>query len=379
VAAAPAGMAAAWRTKARRFAEEVLRPNAEEVDRSDRLPADLVGRLGQAGFFGVGIPTEWGGQGGDARATVAVLEELAAGSAAVAVELAVHLSVCAQPIVQAGTEEQRRRYVPPLARGELLGAFALTEPGAGSDAAALRTRYARSADGFELAGTKMFISNAASAGLVLLFATRDPALGHRGISAFVARPTAPGFSVAQRLEKLGLHGSETTELVLDHVRLGPDALLGPEGEGLQIALRALSGGRVGIASCALGVARAAFEEMTRNVRRDDAEWKRHLLARAYADLEAARAVVAEAALRKDTGQPFVVEASVAKLLASKAAFAIASAGLEIAGADGARAGAEAERLFRDARVFPIVEGTTEIQELIVARAVLGASDERSVL
>ncbi len=355
-----------------------MRPHAEEIDRADRLPAAIVGALAAEGLLGLGLPEELGGRGGDSRALVAVLEELAAVSSAVAVELAVHLSVCAHPIARWGSDEQRRQYVPPLARGERIGAFALTEPGAGSDAAGLRTRYAAAAGGFEISGAKMFISNAATAGTIVVFATRDPALGHRGISAFALRPPTPGLSVAQRLDKLGLRGSETTELVLDRVRVGPEALLGPEGDGLKIALSALAGGRVGIASCALGVARAAFDRLRADVRADDAPWKRHRLARAFADLSAARALVARAAERKDAGEEFVADASVAKFVASRAAVQIASDALEIAGPAGARSGAEAERLFRDARVFPLVEGTTEIQELILARELLGSKEERTV-
>ncbi len=375
---APAEEAGSWRARARRFAEQELRPRAEEIDRQDRLPREVAEGLAREGFLGLGIPEAWGGRGGGATALVGVLEELARGSAAVAVELAVHLSVCAQPILTAGSDELRRSYLPRLARGELLGAFALTEPGAGSDAAGLRTRYRRTEDGFELSGTKMFTSNGASAGVVVLFATRDPALGGHGISAFVAPSGAPGLSVAQRLAKLGLHGSETTELVLDRVRLPAGALLGQEGDGLRIALTALTGGRVGIASCALGVARAALDEMLRQVRRDDADWKRQLLARAYAEVEGAAALVAEAARRKDLGLDYLLQASAAKLLASRAAVATASAGLDLAAPLGARSGAEAERLYRDARVFPIVEGTTEIQELILARALLESPDGSSV-
>jgi len=378
VAEATGDSAAVWRARARRFAETELAPHAAEIDRTDAFPGSVVPALGREGFFGLGVPPAWGGQGGDSRTTVAVLEELSRGCAAVAVELAVHLSVCAQPIVAAGSDEQRRRFLPALARGELLGAFALSEAGSGSDAGALRARYARTGDGFELSGTKMFISNAASAGLVLLFATRDPGLGKAGISAFLVPAKTPGVSVPQRLEKLGLHGSETMELALDHVRLPASALLGPEGDGLRIALQALSGGRVGIASCALGVARAAFEEMRRSVRRDDTEWKRHTLARAYAELEAAAAVVADAAARKDAGAEFVVPASVAKLLASRAAVSIASAGVDVAADAGAASGAAAERLLRDARVFPIVEGTSEIQELVIARALLEPTAETTL-
>ncbi len=368
-----------WRARARRWAAEELRPLSAEIDRSDRFPSAVAEALARERFFGLGIPPAWGGSGGDTAAVVGVLEELAWANAAVAVELAVHLSVCAQPIVTDGTDEQRRAYLPRLARGELLGAFALSEPGAGSDAAAIRTRYEREADGYRLSGAKMFISNAASAGLTLVFATRDPALGHAGITGFLVRKETPGLRVAQRLEKLGLHGSETTELVLEDVRVGPEARLGAEGAGLGIALRALAGGRVGIASCALGVARAAYEEMARNVRASDAEWKRHALAQAYAELAAARATVDEAARRKDAGEPFVLAASVAKLLASRAAVAIAARGIDVAGPAGARAGAEAERLLRDARVFPIVEGTSEIQELVIARSLLEPTEERTVL
>ncbi len=368
----------AKRRRTAEFVDRVVVPAAGSIDREDRIPAAIVRELADERYFGLGIPTEWGGTGETARATVAVLEELARGSAAIAVLVAVHASVCAIPIVDWGTDLQKEQYLRSLARGERLGGFGLTEPGTGSDAAGLRTRYARESDGFVLRGAKMFISNAVSAGVVLVFATRDPALGHRGISAFLVPAGTPGFSVAQRLDKLGLRGSETTELVLDGVRLGPDALLGPEGDGLKVAFRGLAGGRVGIAACALGVAQAAFDAMRENVRRADANWKRSLLARAYADLLGARALVERAAGRKDRGLAYAADASVAKLVASRAAFSIANAGVDVAGEDGTRAGAAAERLLRDARVFPLVEGTTEIQELILARSLLGSGNEPTV-
>lgn len=364
-----------WRERAHAFASRYVLAEAERIDREDRLPDAVLRALASERFFGVGLPAEWDGAGGDCRSTVAVLEELAYGSAAVAVTLAVHLSVCARPILEHGNDLQRERFLRPLARGERIGAFALTEPGAGSDSAGLTTRYRREGDGFVLRGTKMFISNAVSAGEVLVFATRDPALGHRGISGFVLPSGTAGLSVAQRLDKLGLRGSETTELVLDDARLPIDSLLGEEGSGLRIALGALAGGRVGIAACALGVAQAAFDTLRESVRLDDADWKRHRLAQAFADLASARALVADAAERQDTGRPFSREASVAKLVASRAAVSIASSGVDVAGEAGTRAGSAAERLYRDARVFPIVEGTTEIQELILARSLLPPSDE----
>ena len=370
----PGSDAAEWGARARAFADRQVRPVAARIDREDRIPDELLRALGTERFLGLGLPTEWEGAGGDARCTVAVLEALAHASAAVAVTLAVHLSVCARPILDWGTEAQKETYLRPLARGDGIGAFALTEPGAGSDTASLATRYRKEPTGFVLKGTKMFTSNAVSAGVVLVFATRDPSLGSHGISGFIVPPGTRGYSVAQRLDKMGLRGSETTEIVLDDVRLPADAMLGPEGSGLKVALSALAGGRVGIATCALGVAQAAFDEMVRSVAADEAEWKRSRLAVAYAELASARALVDVAAARIDAGQPFVEAASVAKLVASRAAVSIASAGVDLAGPPGARAGHPAERLLRDARVFPIVEGTTEIQELILGRSLLRPSD-----
>jgi butyryl-CoA dehydrogenase len=374
---APTSPAALWRERARALADRDVRPLAEQIDRDDRLPEAIVDAMRREGFLGLGLPAEWNGSGGDTRSTCAVLEELSRASAAVAVTLAVHLSVCARPILDWGTEAQKERFLRPLARGERVGAFALTEPNAGSDPASLATRYLRDTTGFALRGTKMFTSNAVSAGVVLVFATHDPTLGSHGISAFIVPPGTAGFSVAQRLDKMGLRGSETTELVLTDVRLPADSMLGPEGSGLKVALAALAGGRVGIASCALGVAEEAFDQLVRAARSDDVEWKRGLVARSYAELAAARALVATAAARKDAGESFVREASVAKLVASRAAVSIASAGVDVAGARGTRTGQPAERLLRDARVFPIVEGTTEIQELVLGRSLLDDVEPRN--
>ncbi len=363
--------AAGWRARARAFTAERVAPIAAEIDRRDLVPDELLPPLAESGFLGLGIPRSWDGSAGDARSVSAVLDELARGSAAVAVLVSVHLAVCAHPILEWGTEVQRERFLRPLARGERIGAFALTEPGAGSDSAALTTRYSRAADGFELRGTKMFTSNGVSAGTLLVFATRDPSLGHRGISAFIVPPGSPGFSVAQRLDKLGLRGSETCELVLDGVRLPSESLLGPEGSGLKVALGALTAGRVGIASCALGVAESAFAALRGAAQRSREEWMRIAVAEAFVELAAARALVERAAERKDAGAPYASEAAVAKLFAARAAVSIAGRGVDVAGPEGVRAGAAAERLYRDARVFPIVEGTTEIQALVLARELLG--------
>jgi len=370
MAAPTSPTASAWREKARALSER-LRPAAEACDRDDRMPASVVDELRSGGFFGLGIPARWGGQDGDTRCVVAVLEELARASAAVATLLSVHLSVTAHPILAWGTDDQRERYLRPLAEGRWLGAFALTEPSVGSDAAHLATRYRSAPDGYVLSGSKMFITNGASADLILLFATRDPAEGSHGISAFLVRKGSVGFSVAQKLDKLGLRGSETTELVLQDVPVPGDRRLGPEGEGLKVALSALAGGRLGISACALGVARAAYEAMQESARADPSDWKRTEVARAFTDVAAAQALIERGAALKDAGEPFVEAASAAKLFASQAAVRIAHRGLAVAGAGGTTRGALAERLLRDARVFPIVEGTTEIQELILGRALVG--------
>jgi alkylation response protein AidB-like acyl-CoA dehydrogenase len=373
------GSAERWREAARAFANEWVIPVAERIDRDDRVPPELLRELARQRFLGLGTPESWGGSGGDRRAIAGVLEEFSRASATVGVLLSVHISVAAAPILAWGTDAQREKYLRPLATGQRIGAFGLTEPDVGSDPARLRSRYRRADGGFVLDGRKMFISNAIPTATVLIFATSDPALGRRGISAFVVPADAPGFSIAQRLEKLGLRGSETTEIALDGVRVPEDGLLGPEGGGLRMALSSLAGGRVGIASCALGVARAAFDEMRRNARESDADWKRGVLARAYSELAAAEALVERAAVRTDTGPAFVRAASVAKLVASRAAVTIALEGLDVAGEAGARTGSRAERLLRDARVFPIVEGTTEIQEMILARELMTEPNEPNPL
>ena len=359
-----------WRERARHWAQTELRPLVPEIDRTDRLPPEIFPAMAREGFTGLGTPERWQGSGGGSRAISAVLEELSRVSATVGTDLAVHLSVCAAPIRRWGTDAQKDRWLPLLAQATAVGAFALTEPGVGSDAAHLSTRYESDPTGFRLSGSKMFITNGATAGVVVAFATGHPGSGSHGISSFLVPRGAPGFSVAQRLDKLGLRGSETNELVFDGVRLPKDALLGVEGKGLTVALSALTGGRVGIGSCALGIAQAAYDLMEEEVRARPTDAGHARLARAYAELSAARAMVHEAARLQEAGAPFVTEASTAKLLASQVAVALAGEAVELIGPAATRVGHPAERLFRDARVFPIVEGTTEIQERILGRELL---------
>ncbi|MEM0129168.1 MAG: acyl-CoA dehydrogenase family protein [Thermoplasmata archaeon] len=341
---------------------------AEEAERSDRLPSGAVPELAALGWTGIGIPAAYGGIGGGTQEMRTVLEEVSQVSATIATDLSVHLSVCAAPILRWGNEAQRSAWLPRLCRGEILGAFALTEPGVGSDASRLTTRYERTDHGFRLRGSKMFITNGGRAGIVLVFATRDPSLGARGISAFLLPGGTPGLSAGPPLAKLGLRGSETHELVLADVDLPPESLLGREGEGLSIAIGALMGGRIGIAACALGVAQAAYDLLLGEVARRPSEQGWAELARAFTRLEGARLLIDRAAREKDAEMPFERWASAAKLAASTAAMEIAQAALDASGPAGVRSGHPAGRLLRDARVFPIVEGSTEIQERILGRS-----------
>jgi acyl-CoA dehydrogenase len=356
-----------WVDVAQRLADELVAPAAKELDRTDRLPIAIREGLATSGLMGLTAPVEFGGAAADTRTVARVLEALAVASGAVATILSVHLAVAMGPIVENGSPDQRASLVPSLASGKWLGAFSLSEPSVGSDAARLDTRYWPADNGFRLRGNKMFTTSAESADVIVLFATRDPALGARGISAFVVTKGTPGITVGQRLDKMGIRGSETVELVLEDALLPPVSLLGNEGEGFPIAMRALAGGRIGIAACALGVARAAFNAMREAAKREPADWKRAAVAQAFGELEAAAALVQHAAELKDEGAHFADVASAAKLVASQSAVRIASMGVNVAGPAGVVRGAAAGRLLRDARVFPIVEGTTEIQELILGR------------
>lgn len=361
-----------WRTRTRQFAEVEIRPRVEAMERQERIDPELRARLGREGFLGLTIPREFGGQEANSQVIVAVLSELARGSAAVATLVSVHLSVASAPIVTWGSYPQKRRYLPRLASGEWLGAFALTEPGAGSDPARLASRYRKEGESYLLDGAKTFITNGELADVLLTFATSDPALGSKGITAFLLPKGSAGFASTHRLQKLGLRASETNELRFEGVRLPEEARLGPEGHGLRVALKALTDGRVGIAACALGVAEAGFDELLRVAREAPSDGTRTVVGQAYTDLLSARALVERAARRKDRGETFSEEASAAKLLASHVAVRMAHRAMDTAGPSGARADSRAGQLLRDARVFPIVEGTSEIQELILGRALIGS-------
>jgi alkylation response protein AidB-like acyl-CoA dehydrogenase len=359
-----------WVEKARLFCREKVVPDTGRFDREGHLPEGIFREMAREGFLGFTIPKEYGGSAVSTLTIAGVLEEFSVASLAVATGLAVHLSVASAPIARWGDDPVKERFLPKMAKGEWLGAFALTEPGAGSDAQHISSRYAEDSNGFCIDGTKTFITNGGLASVVLAFATKDPGKGSRGMSCFLVEKGTPGFSVSQRLTKLGLRASETTELLFENCHVPKGNLLGREGDGFKIAMTALEGGRVGIAACSLGVARAALDAMWENVRKDSPEWMKGVLAQSYVEVEAARALVERAAHLKDSGKDYGMAASAAKLFASQAAFRIASRAIDVVGTAGTRQGALVERLFRDSRVLTIVEGTTEIQELILGRSLV---------
>jgi alkylation response protein AidB-like acyl-CoA dehydrogenase len=361
---------------ARRYARETLAPNASRWEGAHYVPDEVVAELGELGFMGLLAPEEWGGVGLNYATYAAVIEELAAGDASTSTILAVHNSVCCLPVLGFGTEQQKRRFLPDLCKGALVGAFCLTEPGAGSDAAAIRTRAARSGEDYVLSGEKQFISNGRRAGLAIVFAVTDAKAGKRGISAFLVPRSTPGYRIARVEEKLGQWASDTAQIVLDECRIPSDLLLGREGEGLKIALANLEGGRIGIAAQAVGIARAAFEAALAYAKQRttfglaifDHQAVGFRLAEMATEIEAARALVQVAATAKDNGRPALKLAAMAKLKAADMAERVVSDALQVFGGLGYIKGSLVERLYRDVRVTRIYEGASDIQKLIIQRA-----------
>jgi alkylation response protein AidB-like acyl-CoA dehydrogenase len=366
------------RDAARDFARKVLVPAAVEMDRREEFLPDVWTQLAEMGFLGLLVPEEHGGVGLGNLALCLVLEEVNRACASTGVTMSVHNSLATWPIVRFGSSEQKERYLPRLARGELRGAYALTEPGHGSDAAGIETSARRAGDRYVLNGRKSWITNGASAGLVVVFATLDPSQREKAITAFLVEPGAPGFSVGKHERKLGIRGSETVELVLDEVEVPKDAVLGQEGEGFRIALQALDGGRIGIGAQATGILAACLDASARYAqgRRQfgkaiaefqPVQWK---LADMATDLDAARLLVRRAAWLRDQGRPHSAEASMAKLFASEAANRASTEAVQIHGGAGYLKDFPVERYFRDAKVTEIYEGTSEIQRIVIAKEVL---------
>jgi alkylation response protein AidB-like acyl-CoA dehydrogenase len=367
------------RDTAREFAHRELAPHSAEWDRTATFPRAAVRALGALGFLGVTVPPEWGGAGLDYVAYALALEEVAAGDGAVSTVMSGHNSVGCMPILEYGTQAQKEKYLKPMARGEMLSAFCLTEPQGGSDASALRTRATRTADGWVLNGTKQFITSGSTADVALVFAASDPAAGKRGISAFIVATSNPGYKVARVEKKMGQNASDTCEIVFDDARLPADALLGAEGEGYRIALGNLEGGRIGIASQCIGMARAALEIALGYARERITFGKpiieHQAVAFRLADMataiEAARQLVLHAAALRSAGLPCLKEASMAKLFASEMAERVCSDAIQTLGGYGYIADYGVERIYRAVRGAKIYEGTNDIQHLVISRAIAG--------
>ncbi len=366
------------RDMARAFARERVRPQADAWEKAGRVPADFLREMGSLGLLGMTVPEEWGGAGTDTVSYALALMEIAGGDGGLSTLMSVNNSPVCAAILKEGSDAQKERFLKPLARGEMIGAFCLTEPEAGSDAAALRTRAVRDRDGWRIDGTKQFITSGAIAGVAIVFAVTDPGGGKRGISAFLVPGDAPGFKVARIEEKLGQKSSDTAQIVLDDVRVSEDALLGREGRGYAIALANLETGRIGIAAQSVGMASAAHEYALSYARERTAFGRPivehqavgHRLAQMAAEVEGARQMVLHAAAMKDAGEPCLKEASMAKLLASEMAERVASGAIQVMGGYGYLKDFPVERIYRDVRVCQIYEGTSEIQRLIILRELL---------
>jgi alkylation response protein AidB-like acyl-CoA dehydrogenase len=363
---------------ARDFAQAEIEPHAADWDRGHGFPRELIAKLAELGFMGVCIPEEYGGAGADFLSYILVLEELSRADAGVGVTVAVHTSAVTLPILTFGTDEQRSRFVPPLSRGEAVGAFALTEPEAGSDAGSLRTVATPNGDGWTISGTKQWITNGGFGGIVLLFARTDPQTpGPKGVSAFIL--DGASVQVTREEEKLGLNSSSTVDLVVEGVEVGRDRLLHDEGKGFNVAMATLDGGRIGIAAQALGIAQAAYDvargyalerrQFGRRIGDFQAiQWK---LADMATELDAARLLVYRAAWLKQEGKPHTEEGAKAKLYASEMARRQTAEAIQILGGYGYTKEFPVERYYRDAKITEIYEGTSEIQRLVIARSILG--------
>ncbi|MBL8616896.1 MAG: acyl-CoA dehydrogenase family protein [Deltaproteobacteria bacterium] len=376
------------RNLARDFARSAVLPGATERDRSHAFPAELVGQLGEMGFMGLFVPEAYGGAGQSVLAYVTALEEISYADAGVGVIMSVNNSLAGWPILAFGTEEQKQRYLRPIAEGKKVGCYALTEPNAGSDAGAQQTRYRKSAEGYVLNGTKMWITNGPQAEICVTYANRDPALRHRGVSAFIVEKAFSGFSVGKVEEKMGIACSSTSELIYEELQVPAENLLHQEDRGFAVAMATLDGGRIGIAAQALGIAQRAFDLGVAHAKQRETFGKpistnqaiQWMIADMGTRIEAARLLTWKAAALKDANkhEPLAVQqercgraCSMAKLYASETANFCADKALQIHGGYGYSKEYEVERLYRDARITTLYEGTSEIQRLVISKSLIG--------
>jgi len=363
----------------REFAEKEIAPRAAEIDETDRFPDDLFRRMGALGILGLPFPEEYGGSGCDYLALVLAIEEIARVSGTMAIILDAHTSLCCEPIHLFGSEEQKRKYLLPLARGEKIGAFGLTEPQAGSDAGATRTRAIRDGDRWVINGQKCFITNGSVADVVVITASTAPEAGTRGISAFIVEKGTPGYRPGRDEKKMGLKGSVTSELFFEDCRIPAENLLGRENEGYRQFLTTLDAGRVAIAAMAVGLAQGAFERSVDYARQRvqfgqpiaNFQAIRWMIAEMATGIEAARLMVHRAAWLRTRGVRFTKEAAMAKLLATEVSERVCRQAIQIHGGYGYIREYAVERIYRDQRLCAIGEGTNEIQRLVIARQILG--------
>ena len=364
------------RDTARAFAQDKLAPFAAEWDREHKFPADALTEMASLGFLGMTIPEEWDGAGLDYVSYAAAVIEIAAGCGAVSTIMSVHNGVGCMPILTYGDDAQREKFLKPMARGEKIGCFCLTEPDAGSDAASIRTRARRDGDHYIINGAKQFITSGKNGKVAILFAVTDPEAGKNGLSAFIVPTDTPGFRIVRVEEKLGQHASDTCQLAFEDMRVPASQRLGAEGMGLKIALANLEGGRIGIAAQAVGMARAAFET-ARDYARERKQFGKPIvehqavafkLADMATRIDAAELMVLRAAVLRDSKKPCLKEASMAKLFASEMAEQVCSDAIQIHGGYGYLADYPVERIYRDVRVCQIYEGTSEVQRLVISRA-----------
>lgn len=366
------------RDTVRDFARNELLPVAAELDEEGAFPTKQIQRMNALGLMGIAVPTEYGGAGMNTVAYALAMEEISAGCASCGVIMSVNNSLVSDPILKFGTPAQKEQWLPRIASGETIGCFALSEPGTGSDAAALSTTAKRQGDGWVVHGSKNFITNGAEAGICVLFAMVDKSKGVKGINAYLVPANTPGYSVARNERKLGIKASSTSQIALENVQLPASALLGKEGDGFKIAMSTLDGGRIGIASQALGIARAAYHAARRYATERhafggaiaDLQAIQFMLADMATEIDAARLLIWRAAVLKDQRAKFGTAASMAKLYASEMSGRVTTKALQVFGGYGFCRDFPAERHFRDARITEIYEGTSEIQRLVIARSVL---------
>lgn len=366
------------RQMVREFAVKEVKPLAAEIDETERFPMETVEKMAKLNMMGIPFSKEYGGAGGDTLSYIIAVEELSKVCGTTGVILSAHTSLCASLINQFGNPAQREKYLTPLAKGEKIGAFGLTEPGAGTDAAGQQTTAVLDGDNYILNGSKIFITNGGVAETFIVFAMTDKSKGTKGISAFIVEKSFPGFSIGKKEDKLGIRGSSTTELIFENCIVPKENLLGQEGRGFGIAMKTLDGGRIGIAAQALGIAEGALEEAVAYMK-ERKQFNRPLsafqglqwmIADMDTKVEAAKQLVYKAAWLKDAGMPYSVEAARAKLYASEVSMEVTTKAVQIFGGYGYTKEYPVERMMRDAKITEIYEGTSEVQKMVIAGSVL---------